>query len=199
MVVASSFFSSCEVRCPEYLTQFIKHSFRYNLMPWSLGYTKLHVQIFYYQIYFKPLAAEFIYLASPAECAGLINRPTAVKGLDDMKKLKVRNHNIFLFFFAYWFLKFLVVICVWKAYQLLLPCQNCPTGQPAKPDKYYQQQNQNFTKTGLQCSHHVSLAWTTNTVIGALVYQGIPSDLWYRTVQSHHLPGALLPVTTGSQ
>ena len=32
-----------------------------------------------------------------------------------------------------------------------------------------------------------------NTIIGALVYRGIPSDLRSRPKQSHHLPGALLP------
>ena len=31
-----------------------------------------------------------------------------------------------------------------------------------------------------------------NTVIGALVYRGIPSNLRSRLEQSHHLPGALL-------
>ena len=40
----------------------------------------------------------------------------------------------------------------------------------------------------------------TNTIIWALVYRGIPSDLLSRPEQSHHLPGALaaLLVTTGN-
>ena len=36
----------------------------------------------------------------------------------------------------------------------------------------------------------------TNTVIGALVYQGMPSDLRSMPEQSHYLPGALLPPVT---
>ena len=32
-----------------------------------------------------------------------------------------------------------------------------------------------------------------NIVIGALVYRGIPLDLWFRPRQSHHLPGDMLP------
>ena len=42
---------------------------------------------------------------------------------------------------------------------------------------------------------------STNTVIGAFVYRGIPSDLRSRPEQSHQLPGACPPpgsVSTGS-
>ena len=45
----------------------------------------------------NPLAAEFIYLATSAECSGPINPRTAVKGIDFVKKIKWRNYNIFAF------------------------------------------------------------------------------------------------------
>ena len=52
----------------------------------KLLYLWYHIK-FYFQIYqavsaFNPLAAEFIYQATSAECSGPTNRPTAVKGLN---------------------------------------------------------------------------------------------------------------------
>ena len=55
----------------------------------------------------------------------------------------------------WWFLKF-VMFFVWKAYQTLLSCQNCPCDQPAKPGKYFHQQPHKFYKT-VTCIHHCPL------------------------------------------
>ena len=50
--------------------------------------------------YFNPLAAEIIYLATSDECAGLINWPSIVLGLDFMKKFN-DEFLIFLHFYVY--------------------------------------------------------------------------------------------------
>ena len=49
-----------------------------------------------------------------------------------------------------------VFVVFFKAYQTLPLYQNCPTAQPAKPGKYYQQKPHNFNKTAA-CSHHCPL------------------------------------------
>ena len=51
-------------------------------------------------------------------------------------------------------------------------------------------QFQNFNKTAVFSNQCPS---GTNTIIGALLYRGIPSDLRSRLEQSHHLPVALIP------
>ena len=80
---------------------------------------------------------------------------------------------------------------MWKAYQTMLPSRiihhswpslsNCPTGQPAKPVKYYQQKTKFLTK---RPDVATSVPSGMNTVIEALVYRGIPLDLRYRPEQS---------------
>ena len=44
-----------------------------------------------------PLAVEFNYLATSAECAGPINRPFTVEGLDFMKKMIMMKSLFFAF------------------------------------------------------------------------------------------------------
>ena len=93
-------------------------------------------------IQFNCLAAEFIYLATSAECAGQINLSSAVEGIDFIK-----NEITILFAFLcifHDFLNFSGCFFLFKAYQTVPPFQNFPTGQPAKPGKYYQQKTQNF-------------------------------------------------------
>ena len=54
------------------------------------------------------------------------------KGLTFIKKFKWLIYNIFAFLCIFdGFLNFWEC-CLWKAYQTLSPCQNFPTGQPAK-------------------------------------------------------------------
>ena len=70
------------------------------------------------------------------------------------------------------------------------------------PGKYYQQKKQNFNKTAA-CpplsplvriiNKKPTVPSGTNTVIGALVYLAISSDLRSKLEQSHHHHGALLP------
>ena len=93
-----------------------------------------------------------------------------------------------------WFLKLLLLL--WKAYQILLPCQNCPTGQPAKPGKYYKK-TKNFNKMAAW-SYHCSL-WHEHRHWGI----GIPGYTFGSTIQAQAIPppswGSASPVTTGSQ
>ena len=102
------------------------------------------------------------------------------------------NENDEILFFAFlcifgWFLNCGCFLC--KAYQMLALFQNWPTGQPAKPDKYYQQKNSKRPPVVpvVPCG--------TKTVIGAMVYRQIPSA---RAIQPPSLDSALL-VTTGCQ
>ena len=60
----------------------------------------------------------------------------------------------------------------------------------SKACKSYQQKPKNLTKRSPVATTVTS---GMNTVNGALVYRGIPSDLRFRPGQSNHLPGALLP------
>ena len=69
----------------------------------------------------------------------------------------------------------------WKAYQTLPSCQNCPSDQPAKSGKYYQQKNTSLFPS------------SANTIIRALVYWGIPSYLRFRPEQAQRLTVALRP------
>ena len=56
-----------------------------------------------------------IYLLTSAECAGPINRPTAVKGLDFIKKLNWWNLIFFAVLLVCIFHGFLNVWCFWKS------------------------------------------------------------------------------------
>ena len=73
---------------------------------------------------FNPLAAEFIYLATCAECSGSMNRPTAVQGMDFVKTMKMMKLQYFCIlcifddFLIFWWWFF-----VWKAYQTMSPCR----------------------------------------------------------------------------
>ena len=53
----------------------------------------------------------------------------------------MKSHNFLIVMYILWFLKFLMFL-LWKAYQTVHSWQNCPTGQPAKPGKYNQQEKQ---------------------------------------------------------
>ena len=76
---------------------------------------------------------------------------------------------------------------MWKAYQTVLPCQNFPTGQLAKPGMYYQQKPKILTKwPPVATAHHCPL-WHEQHHWGISI-PGIPSDLWSRPEQNHHLP-----------
>ena len=85
---------------------------------------------------------------------------------------------------------FLKFRCFWKAYQTVLTCQNFSTGKSTKPGKYYQ-------KIIIILTNWPPVATTvpsgTNTIIGALVYCGIHSDVRSRSEQSDNLHRALLP------
>ena len=88
------------------------------------------------------------------------------------------------------FLKFLVVFCVWKTYK---PCCHAQTFQLVSQRSLASIINKKpkiLTQRPV-ATHTVPSG--TNTIIGALVYQGIPVDLWIRPEQFHHLPRVLLP------
>ena len=73
-----------------------------------------------------------------------------------IKKLNWQNYNIVcISMYIWWLLKFVVVLFLWKGYQNMLPCQNFPIGQPAKPVKYYKKTPHNINKTTIS-SHHCS-------------------------------------------
>ena len=83
---------------------------------------------------FNPLDVELI--EPSVECAAPVYRLTASKWLTFIKKLKWRIYNIFAFLCIFdGFLNFGGCF-LWKAYQTMSPCQNFPTGQPAKLGKY---------------------------------------------------------------
>ena len=85
--------------------------------------------------------------------------------------------------YFWWFLKCLMFF-LWKTYKTKPPCQNFPTGQPAKPGKYYKK-NKILTKRSIVASTVPSV---TNTSIEAWVSWGVPSDLRSRSEQSQHRP-----------
>ena len=149
----------------------------------------------------NPLAVEFIYLATSAECAGPINRPTADKRFRFHEQMKMMKSQYFAFYTIYggflncWlfifggFLKFWWFFW-WKTYQTLPPCKNCPTGQPAKPGQYYQQKTKHLKKMAA-CSHHCPL-WHEHCHWGI----GIPGYTFESMNQAqaiHHISWALLP------
>ena len=75
----------------------------------------------------------------------------------------------------------------WNVYQTLTPCQNCPTDQPAKPDKYYQPK---YLKVLIKRPPVATIVRSsTNTIIEALGYLSLSSDLQSRPEQSSHLQG----------
>ena len=74
--------------------------------------------------------------------------------------------------YIWWFLKLLVFFFTYHAYQVLSTKIQILIKQPT-----------------LAITVHSG----TKTIIGALVYLDIPSNLRPRSEQSHHLPGALLP------
>ena len=95
-----------------FLTPSSSSSLEYHLSS-SFSVTVVQINLF---------AVEFIYLATSAKCVGPINRPTAVKGLDFMKIIIIMMISQYFCIF-FWFLN--------KAYQILLPCSYCSTGQRA--------------------------------------------------------------------
>ena len=155
----------------------------------------------------------FIYLATSAECSGPINRPTAVKGIDFVKKLIWWNYNIFEF--LYIFDDFLILW--WYFFVESLPnhvampelsnwstskaCRHARTfllvnQQSLASTGYYQQNPKNFNKTAA-CSHHCPLRhpasslghWYTGVYLRIFdPAPAISSPSW----------GCAPPVTTGS-
>ena len=113
------------------------------------------------------------------------------------QKMKMMNWQyICNFMYIWWLLKFLGVFFLWKAYQTVLPCENFPTGQPAKVGKYWQQKPQHFNKTA---------PVTTTVPSGTPRHHwgiGIPGYIFRFSIQALAiLPpswGSAPPVTTGS-
>ena len=107
---------------------------------------------------------------------------------ENIKRMKSQYFCIVMYI---WFLKLLVVFFCVDSLPTVPPCQNCPTGQPANPGKYYQQKKSKILTKRLPVATIVPAG--TNTVIGALVYRGIPSDLRSRPEQSHIFLGLCSP------
>ena len=63
---------------------------------------------------------------------------------------------IYIYLYIYTYIRrlrrFFVMFSLWKSYQTIPLCQNCPKGQSSKRAKYYQQTSLNFNKTAV-CSH----------------------------------------------
>ena len=133
----------------------------------------------------NPLAAEFIYLATSAECTGQINRPTAVKGIDFVKRIKMMKFQYFC------------ILCNFDGFLNLLvfleSLPNCAT----MPELFNWSASKVLSTNPTILTKRPPVATTfpsgMNTIIGHWYTWGIPSDLRSRPEQSHHLPGALLP------
>ena len=64
-----------------------------------------------WQMWVNPLDAQFIYLATSAECTGRINRPTSQR-VRFHKQFKImKSHYFWIFMYIWWFLKFLFFVC----------------------------------------------------------------------------------------
>ena len=84
-------------------------------------------------------------------------------------KMKMMK-SLFLHFYVYLVVSLIfdVFFCV-ESLPKPTASQNCPPGQPTKPGKYYQQEPKILTKR----PEVTTVPFGMNTVIWALVYQGI--------------------------
>ena len=142
-------------------------------------------------VMFNPFATKFIYLVTSAEYAGPLNWPITVKGIDFINNWNRWNYNTFEFL-----CKFDGSLDFWWCFlcgKLTKPCCHARTFQLVSQ----QSLTSIITKKAKILIKQLPVANTVpsgmNTIFGALVYRDIPSDLWSRPEQSHHLPGSLLP------
>ena len=109
------------------------------------------------------------------------------------KKMELLKSQYFcIFMIIWWFLDFWF-FCG----KLTKPCCRARTAQMVSEQarQVLSIKTKHFNKTAA-CSHHCPL-WQDRRH-WELVHQGIPSDLWSRLEQSHHLPGLCSPMTTGN-
>ena len=93
---------------------------------------------------------ELIYVAPSTDCTESINRPTTVKGLDLMKKMKLQYFCIFIN--IWYFLKSFMVFFVWKAYQLFCHAKTAQLVSWQRLASTINKISNIFTKQF--CSHH---------------------------------------------